>query len=276
MSEFVQQGDILVAVEIWPLLERAGLCGFDAFMDFPGGRRVVHKRGRSVFRFELAGRAFYLKRNRLHRSELLKQLCRGKVPPRSARQEWWAIRAVADAGIPTVKPIAFGERTLLGVETASFTVTEELYGARPLDAILSDRPRGGESFREKRELIRNLADMARNFHGAGMSHQDFYLNHFFLGEDGKLFLLDLQRVRKRSRITEYAMVKDLAQLAFSAKRFPDISRSDHLRFLLAYREETRLGPESRRLLRKVNCKVVRIARHDVKLTVRRRARGEMS
>jgi heptose I phosphotransferase len=276
MSEFVKHGDILVAAEFWPLLERAGLSSFEAFMDFPGGRRVVHKRGRSVFRFESAGRAFYLKRNRLHRRELMKQLSRGKVPPRSARQEWRAIQAVAESGIPTVKPIAFGERTLLGVETASFTVTEELYGARPLDEIIGARPWGEEGFHTKRVLVRRLAELARKFHGMGMNHQDFYLNHFFLGEDGTLFLLDLQRVRKHPRTTEYAVVKDLAQLAFSAQRFPSISKSDHLRFLLAYRGETRLGPESRRLVTKVTRKVARIARHDIKLTVRRRARGEMS
>jgi heptose I phosphotransferase len=276
MSEFVKHGEIVVAAEFWPFLERAGLSSFEAFMDFPGGRRVVHKRGRSVFRFESAGRAFYLKRNRLHFSELAKQLSRGKIPPRSARQEWRAIQYVAEAGIPTVKPVAFGERTLLGLEIASFTVTEELYGARPLDEIVGERPWGGEGFRTKRELIEKLAELARKFHGMGMNHQDFYLNHFFLGADGKLSLLDLQRVRKHPKTTEYAVVKDLAQMAFSARRFPYISRSDHLRFLLVYRGETTLGPESRRLLKKVIRKVARIARHDIKLTVRRRARGEMS
>ena len=276
MSEFIKQGDILVEAEIWPLLQRAGLTSFNSFMGFPGGRRVVHKRGRSVFRFEVEDRAFFLKRNRLHRVELLKQFSRGKVPPRSALQEWGAIQAVADAGIPTVKPVAFGERILLGMETASFTVTEELYGARPLDEIVSEKFTASDGYHEKRALIKKVADLARQLHGAGMNHQDFYLNHFFLNErDGVLSLLDLQRVQKRERVPERYLVKDLAQLTFSSQRFPTISLSDKLRFLLSYRDEIRLSQESRQLLIKIVRKVSRIARHDVKLTARRRARGEM-
>lgn len=275
MSNFIRHGDILVAEDVWPLLQRAGLDSLDAFMNFPGGARVVHKRGRSVFRFELEGRAFYLKRNRLHRVELFKTLSRGKLPPRSAYQEWNAIQIVAQAGIPTVKPAAFGERSRCGFETASFTLTEELYGARPLDEVLEKSPPSGGGFRGKRKLIRALAALAKKFHAQGMNHQDFYLNHFFIDERGGLSLLDLQRVQKRPSLPEYYRIKDLAQLAFSARRFPWISRSDHLRFFLAYRGEHRLTREGRRLFVKIGRKLGRIARHDVKLTARRRARGEM-
>lgn len=276
MTEFIVQKDILVATEVWPLLQRAGLTNFDAFMGLSGGRRVVHKRGRSVFRFEIGERAFYLKRNRLHPLELLKQLSRGKLPPRGALQEWTAIQAVTGAGISTVKPVAFGECRFLGVETASFTVTEELYGSRPLDELILEKSEPLDSHHGKRELIKKVANLARCLHNAGMNHQDFYLNHFFLDEKGVLSLLDLQRVQSRERVPDRFMIKDLAQLAFSARRFPAISRSDHLRFLLAYRGEKRVSRGSRHLLSKVQRKVRRIARHDVKLTVRRRARGEMS
>jgi heptose I phosphotransferase len=276
MKGFIEQKGILVATEVWPLLQQAGLTNFDAFMDFSGGRRVVHKRGRSVFRFEIEERAFYLKRNRLHPLELLKQLSRCKLPPRGALQEWAAIQAVAGAGISTVKPVAFGERTYLGVETASFTVTEELYGARPLDELMLEKFEPLDNHHGKRELIKKVAKLARRLHNAGMNHQDFYLNHLFLDEKGVLSLLDLQRIQSRDCIPQRFLIKDLAQLAFSARRFPTISRSDHLRFLLAYRGEQRMSQGSRQLLTKVQRKVRRIARHDIKLTVRRRARGEMS
>ncbi|MBE0575112.1 MAG: lipopolysaccharide core heptose(I) kinase RfaP [Desulfuromonadales bacterium] len=273
--EFVERDGVLCATDAFQDMQQAGLVHFSDFMEFPGGARIVHKRGRSVFRFEIGDRAFYLKRNRLHRTELFKQLSRGKLPPRSARQEWTSIQAVSQAGIPTVKPVAFGERIFFGIETASFTVTEELYGAHPLDELVYDKFNGPEKFHEKRALIRQLAGLARHLHGAGMNHQDFYLNHFFLGEDNELFLLDLQRVQRRACTPEYSIIKDLAQLAFSARRFPFITRSDHLRFLLAYLGESRLSRGSRRLLTRVGRKAERIARHDIKLTARRRARGEM-
>lgn len=276
MTEFEKHGDILVAGEAWLLLKRAGLDSFQAFMDYPEGRRIVHKRGRSVFRFEIAGRAFYLKRNRLHRVEFCKSLCRGRWPRLGARREWENLLAMHQVGIPTVTPIAMGERSRFGVETSSFTLTEELYGARPLDELILEKFEPLDNHHEKRELINKVAHLARRLHNAGMNHQDFYLNHFFLDEKGVLSLLDLQRVQSRNRTPQRFLIKDLAQLAFSARRFPAISRSDHLRFLLAYRGEKRMSQESRQLLAKVQRKVRRIARHDIKLTVRRRARGEMS
>ena len=272
---FLEPGDILVDSATWPLLQRAGLSDFDSFMDFPGGRRVVHKRGRSVFRFELEGRAFYLKRNRLHRWELLKQLSRGKLPPRSAHQEWRSIQAVTAAGIPTVKPVAFGESTCLGMETASFTVTEELYGARPLDELIRDGYLDRLVAQERRALISKLAALARKLHDAGMNHQDFYLNHFFIGEDESVYLLDLQRVQLRQRVPERYLIKDLAQLNYSVDYYGGFSRSDKMRFLKGYTGSEKFTEKDKTLIAKVLVKTARIARHDVKLMARRRQRGEL-
>lgn len=275
MSRFVQQGDILVAAETWSLLQKAGLTSFAAFMDFTGGSRIVHKRGRSVFRFELGGRAFYLKRNCIHRVEFWKKLSRGQLPPRSALQEWDSILAVERAGIPTVTPVAFGERTLFGMETASFTVTEELYGARPLDEIVRERFLTPEYSSEKRLLIVRVADLARRFHAAGMNHQDFYLNHFFLGKGGELYLLDLQRLQQRVRVPKHYLIKDLAQLNYSAWYHRGFSDSDRMRFLLVYLGRNKLTRNDKLFARKVMAKTARIGRHDVKLMARRRKRGEL-
>ncbi len=275
MPQFDEKGDIRVAIEFWPLLQKAGLINFDAFMNFSGGRRIVHKRGRSVFRFELGERAFYLKRNRIHRIELWKKLSRGKWPPRSAWQEWKSILAVAQEGIPTVTPVVFGERTFFGMETASFTVTEELYGASPMDVIVRKRFLTSGQFVYKRQLIANIANLARRFHAAGMNHQDFYLNHFFLGRDGELYLLDLQRLQQRSRVPLHYRIKDLAQLNYSAWYHGGFTRSDRLRFFLVYLGRNKLTRDDKQLARKIISKTARIGRHDVKLMARRRKRGEL-
>jgi heptose I phosphotransferase len=275
MNQFVEKNDILVAAESWPLLQKAGLTTFASIMNFTGGTRVVHKRGRSVFRFEVDGRAFYLKRNRIHRVEFWKKLSRGKWPPRSALQEWNSILAVAREGIPTVTPIAFGEHTRFGLETASFTVTEELYDARPLDEIVRQRFQTTDHFFEKRLLIAGVADLARRFHAAGMNHQDFYLNHFFLGKGGELYLLDLQRLQHRARVPRHYRIKDLAQLNYSAWYHGGFTCSDRLRFFLAYLGQNKLSRDDKQLARKVMAKTARIGRHDVKLMARRRKRGEL-
>ncbi len=275
MSGFVEKGDILVATDVWPVLQKRGLISFDAFMDFAGGSRIVHKRGRSVFRFEIGERAFYLKRNRLHRVELWKKLTRGKLPPRSALQEWESIKAVAGAGISTVTPVAFGERTFLGAETASFTVTEELYGARPLDEIVRERFQQAGSFYEKRSVIAKVAELARKLHNAGMNHQDFYLNHFFLDDEGEFYLIDLQRVQQNSCVPRRYRIKDLAQLNYSAWYYGGFTSSDRMRFLFRYLGRKKLTTEDKLLVRQIIAKTERIARHDVKLMARRRKRGEL-
>ena len=247
-------------------------------MDFEGGERICHKRGRSVFRFEINGRAFYLKRNRIHRVELWKALTRLKVPKLGAMLEWRNILALWEAGIPTVIPVAVGARQWCGIETESFTLTEEIYGAEPLNEVLQREFSGvldGDRIKAKRRLIRNLADLARRFHGQGMNHQDFYLNHFFLDAEGTFFLLDLQRVGCRRTIPERYRVKDLAQLYYSADNYWVGTRTDRMRFFLAYLDSPSLGIAEKSLARKVMAKVRRIARHDAKLSIRRRQRGEL-
>lgn len=278
MTGPLRAGDLLVAPETYPLLQTAGLTSFRSIIDFAGGVRICHKRGRSVFRLEIGERAFYLKRNRLHRVEFWKGLSRLRLPGREAHREWENIRAVQAAGIPTVTPVAMGEQAIFGLEAASFILTEELYGAEPLDLIVRRRFLAAgdpDRHREKRQIIGRLAALARRLHGSGMNHQDFYLNHFFLDGQGVLYLLDLQRIQRRSQVPLRYRVKDLGQLNYSALFVGGFSRTDRLRFLLAYLEKDRLGKEGRTLVAQIAAKTARIGRHDVKLLARRRRRGEL-
>lgn len=277
MGPFVSCGTIEVSAEALPLLASAGLSQFRDFMDYAGGTHICHKRGRSVFRLEVGERAFYLKRNRFHWVEFWKQISRLKWPPRGALVEWKNILAVQEAGIPTVSPVAMGECVKLGLDIESFTLTEELYQAVPLDTVLQTELSGlfdAAKRQRKRRLASQLAATARKLHGSGMYHQDFYLSHFYLGRGETLYLIDLQRVGRRTRVPTRFRVKDLGQLNYSADFTGGISRTDRMRFFLEYLGKKRLAPADKKLARKVLGKTRRIARHDVKLAVRRRRRGE--
>lgn len=280
MSDLVHYGQIIADSKTLPLLVKAGFNTFRDYMDFEGGVRICHKRGRSVFRFEIDDRAFYLKRNRFHWVEFLKGLSKFKLPPRGALREWENILAVRSAGISTVFPVAMGERPLAGIETSSFTLTEELYNCRPLDKVFQeDFNSNGQLTAEKRERKRNLiyqvASIARKLHGNGMYHQDFYLSHFFLGKGDVLYLIDLQRVNRLEKVPYHYRIKDLGQLNYSADFIGGFSRTDRLRFFHVYLAKDKFGAEDRKLMQKVQAKTGRIARHDVKLLARRRKRGEL-
>ncbi len=279
MNGLLERNGLILATDVAPLLARAGLISFGDFMRFTGGIRICHKRGRSVYRLEIEGRAFYLKRNCFHCVEFLKGLSRFRLPARGARQEWKNILAVRAAGISTVSPVAFGEKPFLGIETCSFTLTEELYHCRPLDQLIRkdfSGLRSGEQISRFRRITRQLGSMARKFHEKGLYHQDLYLSHIYVGKDDTLFIIDLQRVLTRPGGSHRYQIKDLGQLNYSAEVTRGISRTDRLRFLLAYLNQPTLGRKGKKIIKSILQKTAKISRHDVKLTVRRRRRGELS
>lgn len=270
---------LIVTDEAKAALRSAGLLQFQDFMDYSGGKAICHKRGRSTVRLQIGDRAFYLKRNRFHWVEFFKGLSRLRLPVRGALREWRNIAQLRAAGVPTLVPIAFGERPVLGIETCSFSMTEELYGCVPLDQVLIRELSGNLTRIEqarKRHLLRQLGQVARRLHGDGFYHQDFYLSHFFLGSDDVLHLIDLQRVLHQPLRSRHFLIKDLAQLNFAASRIPSLSRTDRLRFLLSYLNNHSLQKCDKKLVQSVLDKTRRIARHDIKLSMRRRQRGELS
>jgi lipopolysaccharide core heptose(I) kinase len=264
---------MLIVGEVAPFLEKAGFHSIESFLDFSGGRRICHKRGRSVFRFEVGERAFYLKRNRFHWVEFWKRLSRFKLPRREALTEWNAINLVKAAGVGTVKPVAMGEKSWMGYETASFLLTEELYDAGSLEGTIKEKS-GSWSKAQKLELIQKTARLINKLHGNGLYHQDLYLNHIFVGRES-LFLLDLQRILKNPFLGEHYKVKDLGQLNYSTNYYGGFSRTEKLKFFLAYIGRKKLAPKDKALIKKIIKKTEKIAKHDVKLTVRRKKRGEM-
>jgi heptose I phosphotransferase len=96
--------------------------------------------------------------------------------------------------------------------------------------------------------------VARRFHAAGFNHRDFYCCHFFIQElPGPRFairLIDLQRVEQRHWLRRRWIVKDLAQLAYSAPR-ERIGRTLRLAFIKRYLGVARLSPADKRFVRRV-------------------------
>ena len=95
-------------------------------------------------------------------------------------------------------------------------------------------------------------------HGAGLHHQDFYLGHLMLSQSQSdlIYVIDLGRVQKHARLSRRWIVKDLAQLDFSASATP----VERLRFLREYLGR-RLTSEDRSLVADIQAKAAAIARH---------------
>jgi len=135
-----------------------------------------------------------------------------------AVSEFDNIRALRDAGVPTMREIACGfDSDLLGVKRGYVIVS-----AVPGDAL----ERCGDEFVARNavdsemitELTDKLVSLVARMHIAGFVHRDLYASHIFLYEhDGviELNLIDLARVFRPVRRQFRWRVKDLAQLKYS-------------------------------------------------------------
>jgi len=242
---------------------------FSAFYDFKEPESVRQKSDRRIMTFRLdseGGRKrFWLKRHVPVRSPM-------KAPgPRELRN----ILSLRSAGIPTVEPAAAGFEPDAG---RSFMVTAEIQNARPLDAFLAEDAKElfdeAQLARFKTRLAGVLGRLVKRFHDAGFNHRDLYLCHVFIDlqsaerfldvrGDPELTLLDLQRVDYRKKFRRRWIIKDLAELFYSVTPL-GVSRTDVLRFALAYLGAGRPGKRELKLGRAVARKAAKIGRHDRK------------
>jgi heptose I phosphotransferase len=261
-------GRLHVNRQFCAVLEANFLTTFAALYDLPGGDvvRAIDNRSTARVVFSRGGQeqAFYLKRHASPRLlDRLKPLLHLSLPILGARHEWRAILRFHATGIPTMTPVAFGEfqsRSLvmtrdLGTDLTLLDWVNEYPGGRP------ERTAG--ELRLTRDIMRRVAQIARRMHDSGLHHQDFYLNHLLCcGELSGLDIrvIDLGRVRSRGRLSQRWIIKDLAQLDFSARRLPC---SHRLRFLRLYLGRP-FRSADRWLIRQIALKSRSIAAHTAK------------
>ena len=242
------------------LLKRNGWDTFEAVWAKSADAAVAKnlRTDRVTLRFTLSdgkqSRVFYIKRHqRSSWKEYIKPLLRLTWPILGARNEWNALLDFHQAGLPTMIPVAIGE---LGEN--SFLITEGLEDCTKLSELKSDHT---QSFAGRVKLIKQIAWLAKTMHGAGMHHQDFYLGHILRSNSNpdQLFVIDLGRVQKHARLAHRWIVKDLAQLDYSAKA----SKREQARFLREYLGRP-LEKRDRALMRQIQSKTNRIGRHSKK------------
>jgi len=266
--ESLDEGRLIINREWRGLFTANGLATFDSLMQHSGGTVAKNVlRERTTTRFELTGadrrvQAFFIKRHgRPPWKEYVKPLLRLTTPILGARNEWNAILRFHEMDIPTMIPVCLGES-----RGTSFLVTKALEGFQKLSEWMDEqRPESlhnGQAAKV-RDVIQRVAEIAKAMHGAGMHHQDFYLTHLLLPLDESadgIHVIDLGRVRRRRPLSSRWIIKDLAQLNYSA---PMVSRSDRRRFLDIYLGRP-AGRGDHRLVKCIKRKSESIARHSKK------------
>lgn len=259
-------GSMWVAPEFLGGLEEAGLASFEQVMTSRSGCLLRALPDRENWRLELAHgedrQVMYLKRHCVRsRLSWLRRRQMQSGQPSAGRTEAVNIGLLDLHGLASMPLVAYGERPTRDGVRESFVLTAELTGFTQLDHFL--RRRFSATAHEPRRdralarLIDAVADVARRFHTAGFNHRDFYCCHFFIREPKceqfDVHLIDLQRVERRRWFRRRWVVKDLAQLAYSAPR-ERISSTRRLAFMRCYLGVRRLRPSDKRLIRQIVAK----------------------
>lgn len=200
------------------------------------------REGRRTLRFVLGERSYFLKHHRgVGWGEVLKNLGQLRLPIVSALAEVQAIEAVTKAGLHTMTIAAYGEQGINPASIHSFLITDDLSNTLSLEdaGLIWEKEPPDPVF--KRTLLANVVSVARNMHGAGINHRDFYLCHFLMDRarwealdgDAPLYLIDLHRAQIRRAVPLRWLVKDVSGLFYSAMDI-GLTRRDLLRAMAIY------------------------------------------
>ncbi len=197
---------------------------------------VKHGPHRTVYQVHLPGLHFFLKHYRLPNARAwLRQLVR----PSKARMEYRQALAVAGRDVPTVEPLALGERGAALRPDESFLVTRCLEDTEPLSVFIEATFPGlepGRRARVRQRLAGALGRLIARMHDAGLTHNDLHAANLLvrLGGDDRprLFIIDLHDVRLGAALDWGASRANLVMLnRWFVQR---VGRADRLRFLHAY------------------------------------------
>ena len=275
-------GHLIVNREYLDILESCGLKDYDLIFQYATGDVVKQTRQRSVTRVEISSngekRYFYFKRHKmayLRFRELLYRLL-GERRCSQGRREFENICDFRKSGIPTVRPVAAGERSAGLFREESVLITEAFDPFVSLEKIIKNRPeflQGPNGEKRKMILLEEIARLARHMHQSGFNHQDFNATHLLLYYENEsdvpaLALFDLQRVDRRKIFRFKWFIKTLAELNYT---LPDTLFNAELRLHLfhSYKGKTRLNLWDRFQIYWIERKKARIGRHTEKIMKKR-------
>ena len=198
----VQAGEVrwLVARELRDQLLGPNGLRLDEWLNSSQATVVKHGPHRVVYRVTLPdGQVVYVKHNFVPD---LRAWLRQMVRPSKARIELDQAAAVAARGVPTIEPLALGEREVFLGACESYLVTRGLEGTQTLNTFLATTLVAMPAQRHavvRHRLAKALGQFVARLHDVGIRHDDLHAANILVelpGDDQPgLFLIDLHAVR---------------------------------------------------------------------------------
>jgi hypothetical protein len=199
-----------------------------------------------LLRVELLDRVFYVKRYTGAGKGLRRYFGRSRV-----RAEWENLALFRELGIAVPRLVAWGEERNLRRFRRGAIVTEEVAGGIDMAHLLL----GGDSLpeREWRTAVnKSVARSLRMLHNRRFAHGDLKFRNVLTTRTlpPAVYFFDCPAGRRRyGPVFAHWQCRDLAQ--WDAEQAKVYSRSERLRFYMAYADKRRLTVEDRRMIARV-------------------------
>jgi len=234
----------------WRVRDDATLAARQAFGSLEAvfalqGRRITSDLLSEVILVEVDGLRYYIKRYKGAGKGLRRFIGRPRI-----KAEWQNLRHFERWGIATAPIIAFGLERRCGSFVRGALITQELRGTEDLAQLANT---GDPRLRDRTWVARvseQLAAATRTLHERHFTHNDLKWRNLLVDEQGRLYLIDCPTgTFWWGPLLRHRIVKDLACLDKVAKY--QLSRTQRLRFYLAYSECERLAAADKVRIRQV-------------------------
>jgi hypothetical protein len=257
------------------ILNSSGLLDFDRIYHYAGGTLVKKIKERSVIRMEIGphdgNNVFFLKRH-FDTAPDIPALIGHWLSGRSisgGMSEFENICEFRENGLPTVTPVAAGERRIGFSRFESFLITKDFAPYLSLESMIYDHPERLSGVERKQRIISAVACLARNMHIKGFNHRDFNATHVLIGPENaieplSLGLFDLQRIDRKKWLRFKWFIKTMAEVGYTMPA-PLFSEEDRILLFKTYRRISSIRRFDRILLFWITLKIRRIERHTEKI-----------
>lgn len=178
---------------------------------------------RTVYRAEHSGVRFILKR---YHTGGIGDAVKYLFAPSRATTEWRAMQRIHSLGIPTSRPIVFGEKRRFGVLADSFFAADYIDNSisfGPCTLGMKIKGRWNDAIRDL--FFDKLARLTAGLHDANVFHADFHLGNVLVadphGDDPEIYVIDLHSVKFPARLSRGNILLNLARVAESLRQLGD-------------------------------------------------------